>query len=351
MVTRGMDDWEQHKKDVLERTSQWYGEERASKFHQHYVQRFDKFGRPLLHYKAAYSLYDDYIYTHKIGSRFIAIVGTGGVGKTTLMKNLAYFFDDTFDLQRLNMEMRPFINKIQELPRIKANRAVCLDEPDDTYHPQSKMGKLIRRVLGKCRQQNLFLMINATDLKDIPPFFYRKLNTIIFLPMKGTGYLFKDSPKKKIYLIQKIRKEYGERGYGIFFDLKKYALEFKTFNMSPFTKHEEEQYILDKQADYDRDINKAIKEMDNPTKDISKGDKNKFKIIHIYNSNPGITNAAIGRIMGIGGNYVGRVLREYRESGTTPHTNTSINSTKLDKNVRNGTKPEEDKDGNNNNTD
>jgi len=260
MVTRSIDNWENHKKDVGEVLKGKYGEKRAVKFIDFYKNRYDKHGRSFLDYRLAFQLVDDYYFVKRVGTKWYACVGTGGVGKTTLLKNVSYFLDPTFNVTCITDDVLSFTKKLKEFKTIGSMKSLFMDEPDDDLTSNSKGGKLFRKVTGKARQQKLFLGFCATDLKDIPPYIFRKLNGIFFLPQWGKGMYFKNQPTRKRYPIQEIRRKYSDKGYDIFYiESKKIGcLKFTTMASVPLSKKDEKKYLHNKEKDYENDINNLI---------------------------------------------------------------------------------------------
>jgi hypothetical protein len=260
MVTRSNVDYGKHCREVYEFAMQKFGDAKAKKFINHYKSRYDIYNRSFIDYKLAMTLMNDYRFVHRVGTRWFAIVGTGGTGKTTLMKNILYYLDNQFDNSFLAFDIDKMVEIISKLPVVDARRAIGIDEPDDQYHISSKKGKILRKIFGKIRQQKLWLCFCATDLKDIPPYIFRKLDGIFFTPSLGKFMFFKDRPKKKDYAIQFIRNKYSERGYEIFFDMakKKRCLSGTTIRDSPFDLNQKDKYLVDKQADFKNDISNFI---------------------------------------------------------------------------------------------
>ena len=98
---------------------------------------------------------DDYFLVKKSGVRWYACVGDGGTGKTTLGKNICYFFDPTFDNSRIQTTARGIVQQLNKFQKIGSMKALLFDEPDESVHFASKEGKLLRSILGKARQQQI----------------------------------------------------------------------------------------------------------------------------------------------------------------------------------------------------
>jgi predicted XRE-type DNA-binding protein len=254
IVTANNVDYGRHKEDVrqviLEKTG---SVEKTNKFMNTYMSRYDEYGRSYIDYKLALNLMQDIKHCQKIGTRFYAIVGDGGTGKSTLLKNILYFFDPQFNDRTFTNNLDSFVDILDSLPETNALRSVGMDEPDDSYHISSVKGKQLRKIFGKIRQQKLWIGFCATDLKDIPPYIFRKINVIIFLPHQGKGFLFRNAPLKKYFPIQKIRSEYSSKGYQMFYDLP-FVLEFRTHKDSPFDLKFGQRYLETKAADYKKDL-------------------------------------------------------------------------------------------------
>lgn len=301
MVTRSVVDYEQHKTDIYNIINSKYPKY-ADKFINFYADRYDKFNRSYIDYRLAFWLMDDYKDVTTIGTRWYGCVGIGGTGKTTFMKNVLYFLDPQIELSCVCFSMLEFVKKLKDFPTIGAKRAILIDEPDDDLHPGSVMGKKLRNILGKIRQQQLFIAICATDLKDIPPYIFRKLNGIFFTPETGRYMFFKDRPKKESYVIQRIRNKYSDKGYSIFKEYRKSVgcLSGRTMVGSPLDLLENKAYLLKKKIDYEKDIDDFIKQNNNKDKpNISERDKiilSMNKQGYNYEKICDITNLTKGRI-------------------------------------------------------
>jgi len=260
MVTRSTDNYEQHKKDVYLEIKKRFGEERADKFIKFYSSRWDKFQRSYIDYRVAFKMVDEYYWVKKVGTRFYAIVGSGGTGKSTLAINLFYFLDTTFDIKRANITtVSDFLDKLDEYPKIGAMKSLYMDEPDNQAHSLSKEGKKIADVAGRWRQQQMFLGILATDIRDIPLTLFNKLHGIIYLPKHGTGIMYRDSPNKEQIVMNALKKDYKQIGYAVFYKyINKFPnLRFSTHKGVIFNEEELKEYKKIKADDYSKTIKEA----------------------------------------------------------------------------------------------
>jgi hypothetical protein len=259
MVTRGNINWQRHKEDVYALLiKRGYSYNNINLFLQFYANRYDTFGRNFIPYELAWWLRDDYEYVKRVGTYVYAFVGVGGTGKSTLLKNVMYFLDSKFSNKNLHTDIHSFVNDLAASTTIGSMKAIGMDEPDDDIAPQSKDGKILKSIFGKFRQQQLFMGICATDLKDIPTYIWRKLNAIFFLPYLGRAMLFENKPKKGEYILQEIRNEYADKGYQVFFNLsrRKGCLKFNTQRYTPLDSAQELEYLNTKAKDYMDDLHK-----------------------------------------------------------------------------------------------
>lgn len=261
MVMQSDLDWPQHQKDVYNLFSSRYGKQSTDKFISFYASRGDKFQRSYIYYLLAWTLYDDYLEVESSGLRWYAFVGSGGQGKTTLATNVLSFLDPTFDQGRIKFDAFGFVQALDSFDTIGSMKAALLDEPDSSIYPTSKEGIKLRSILGKARQQALFLGYCATDMRDIPSYIYKKLSGVFFTPYKGVAMYFKDRPKKHSYVMQTIKREYEKDGYKVFFKNMHSmgCIRFPTYKGTPFSQEQKNAYDEEKKKDYKEDIKDFLK--------------------------------------------------------------------------------------------
>lgn len=315
MVITSVQNWDLHKKQVYEKIKERYNKDYASKFIDFYEDRYDEHGRSFVHYPLAFKAKDDYEFVKSTNTRFIAIVGPGGTGKSTLANNLAYLYDDTFlPSERSTTKIKYFVDILQKLPKRDSMKSVVMDEPEYP-HPSSKIGKKVNEVFGKCRAQSLFFIICATDMGDIPPIIYKKIQTVIFTPYRGAFFLFRDEHKKFVYVVQEIRNKYMDLGYKVFLHKSKKAgcLRGATHKSTPFTDTENAQYIEDKTEDYSQTLNEAKAMFESKVK--KKVDPRITAIVNM--TDQGYTQKEIGKIFNMSRSNVSRILKKHKEAEWT----------------------------------
>lgn len=312
MVTRSIDDYEQHKKDIYKKFLNQYGE-KAKTFIKFYSHRYDKFKRSFLNYKVAWSIFDDYVQVKKTGIRWYAIVGTGGSGKSTLAKNVLYFLDPSFNQNRITTTAEGLVKILHSYPAVGAMKASLLDEPDQTIYPQSKEGNMLRSIFGKSRQQKIFMAYCATDMRDIPNYIYKKISGIFFTPYIGMGMFFKDRPKKLIYVVADLKNDYLKLGYKAFFKYAKSdgCLKFKATKKTPLTQEEEQEYLDKKEEDYKNDIETFLEYSKKKKMGKTTQEGVKEKLIKNMKAK-GLTDGQVATYFGVSRSRVSQIIRKMR---------------------------------------
>lgn len=308
-------DFGKHKLDVFDQIKKRYGEKASKLFIKYYSTIYDSHDRSFIDYKLAFWLLDDYYYVRDIGTRFYACVGIGGTGKTTLLKNVFYYLDPTFKpTERLIFNAYSFIKILDKLDTLNSMKAVLMDEPDDSIYVSSKLGKALRDILGKGRQQKLFVGICATDMKDIPPYIYRKLHGVFFLPYLGSYFFFKDRPKVGSYVLQELRDRYTKEGYKVFYRMKenKGCLKGHSIKATPFETTEETKYIKNKADDYDSSIKRFLQmNKESPiVEQISPRDK-----VIVNMRKKGMKHSEIAELVGLDRSTVSHILVDVSKWG------------------------------------
>lgn len=260
-VTRFNVDWKQHKLDIYNKILSRYGKQYADGFLELYNERYDKFEYEFVDYRIFFSLLDDYkavVKDHAM--KWYAIVGSGGTGKTTVAKNIAHVFDPSINSQRMVTTVRGIVFEMDRLTTVGALKAIIMDEPDD-ISSVSKEAKAFRSIIGKARQQQVFMIYCATNLKDIPDYIMKKISGIFFTPALGQALYFKDVPEKGKYVVQSIKEDYKQLGYSVFYKYRKTegCIPFRTRKKTPFTPEDEAKYLNNKQEDFKNDMAKFKK--------------------------------------------------------------------------------------------
>lgn len=304
--------WKLHQEKIIEDLGDNVDPKRVKKFLEHYKERYDRFNRSFLDWRLAYTLMDDFHYCKRVGTRWFAFVGVGGSGKTTIAKNIFYYLDPKFTLIDLKLNVKEFIRGLGEADRLGEMRALFMDEPDDDIHPQTDLGRRFRKILGKARQGKYFFGICATDLTDIPPYIFRKIDVIVFTPYLGKYMFFKNRPKIKSYVVQQIRKEYQQKGYQVFFDLQadQGCLTGYTRPGTPWTPDEEKEYLVMKEDDFQSDIKDAIKIIEDKEKPRHKQTDRADKIV-IKMLDDGMSNLQIEKVIGVDRREVAKIKKEH----------------------------------------
>jgi len=259
MVRRFNSNWMGYWIDVYTYMKYKYSEKSAQKFISHFWDRYGHLGVVHINFKFAIMLYDEYLACKRMGTRFYAAIGIGGAGKTTLLKNVMYFLDETIEnnsKNRISVSMIEYLKQIKQLPKSKGY-AAFMDEPDDAISGISKIGKDIRKVYGKGRQHGIFSGICATDVTDIPPFIWKKIHVLFFLPTWGQVWVFSNNPKQLRFPIQRIKQDIMKYGYDLLVSMRSQANIFPTYKHTALDS-EIDEYERTKWLDYQNDLDKVL---------------------------------------------------------------------------------------------
>jgi len=277
MVMQSNLNWKQHQIDVYNVVAREYSKAFADVFIKFYRKRYNEHDRAYIHWRLAVMLMQDYADTKlENGSRFYGFFGPGGSGKSTLAMNIFYFLDPLFHHKHLHRKLEHFVEDTLSFPPIKALRAVGLDEPDNTHHPNSPVTKKVRELFGEMRQQWLFTGVCATDLADVQGFWWKKFTGIFFVkkisPVRGRAWFFRDDPHRKTYPVQWIKRYWHEKMYNAFEEaiFKFNAPSFDTMKHLPFPENEATEYLKDKAENFRRTGEEALQ--------LFKNEKDKAKV-------------------------------------------------------------------------
>lgn len=241
---------------------------------------------------------------------WVAFVGEGGTGKTTMAKQFLYTLDPTFSYSRISRDSYGFIKSIADLGNYKS---VLLDEPDDELHNLSKEARLLKSILGRVRQRNLFAGICATELSSIPPVIYHKLNAIFYMPAKPKFYYFKNNPLKWQFPVQLIKRGYRDKGYLIFKDvLKSWNIRGTFAKDVPISKEQEKKYLSEKAEDLNEYFKKYVKLKENPEDYTIKNPKVRSNVIkYLYtNKRKKFTQKDIAELFGLSRVRVTQIIKD-----------------------------------------
>ncbi len=230
----------------------------VNKFISWFSNVYDRRQRVYFEKKLIWTLADIYFGTKKNNSEYwLAAVGQGGTGKSTILKQALWTLDPTFNYTRICEDIDKFMDV---LDKAEPYQSVLLDEPDEELQILSKKGKLVKGILGKIRQKNLFVGLCATEMTALPSMMFNKLNGIFFMPTIPRFYFFRNDPKKWYYPVNTIRKDYRIYGYYVFRRmLKGFHIRGTFSKFVPLSKDEEKIYIKEKREDLNKDFVKLKK--------------------------------------------------------------------------------------------
>ena len=333
MVRRSIDNWLKHCVDVYTVMNMKFGMDKALRFMDRYIDRYDKFGRSFIDYKLASNLMEDYNHVKNIGTRLFVFVGPGGTGKSTLAKNVLYWFDPEFCQDFVKSKVEGIVKKLRSIPTTNAMRALLLDEPDSDIQQASKQGMKFRSIVGQWRQQQVFCALCATDLIDIPTYLFRKAEVIFFVPYHRRVILIRNRLQAKSYLLQEVRIAYtrGQRGYGVFWQMLKKSkhnrmggvYSFRTDKVSPLDVVDNSTYLGKKATDYEKELDDFI----GMHKTVADGLPTKLKgelPMEILIKNPDINTTQLAKLCDISARYA-RKLKLAHTKNTLENNTVVVN--------------------------
>lgn len=320
MVTRSIENYEQHKLEVHSYFLSKFGKNKADQFINYYSQTYNPFGRSFLYYKIAWLLYDDLQQIKQSGLRWFGFVGVGGTGKTTLAINCLRFLDPTFNINRIVWTSRGLVQLMDSFPKVNAMKAILLDEPDESINIYTPRGKKLRSLLGKARQQQIIIGYCATDLQDIPPYIFKKLSGIFFTPHLGAAMFYKDRSTKKSYPLATIKKDYYKEGYKLFFKLQKTigCITFKTTKETQFTEAEKIQYLDHKESDYESTIKSFLGTYKKEKKEDLLSERDRRIIRLKEKDSKKWTDQALAELFEMSRTRISDIIRTYKRSNPKP---------------------------------
>lgn len=256
------------------------------------------------------------------------IVGLGGKGKTTLACNIAHFHDTKFNNSHLVWNYKEMAQRIED-DGYEMYRATVVDEPNDKPPTNSKASLALAEIFGQMRQICPVLIVCSTDLQDIHPTVFRKLNALFYINARGYCTMIRDAPEREEYPLSDIKRTYQTKGYKAFKDIIQKSrfphLRFTTIKSNVLFDIEDgmdEDYLKQKKAEFKKSIGKLI-----DTKD-----KNNVEKAHIPTKkdliekmlSEGKNNLEILKEVKCTIDYVNKTKREWELRQNNNNTNTGI---------------------------
>ncbi len=330
-VVKSIHDYKKFKENLFKGLEDQNKTEKLKKFKKWFCSVYDKRKRIYFDKKLIFSLYDSYLKVLRDGEHWFGCVGQGGTGKTTMMKQILYTLDPTFSNERVCLDIDRFIDS---LDNAKPYTSHLLDEPDDQHHALSKKGRLLKSIVGRVRQENLFIGVNATELTAIPTLMYNKLNSIVYMPQYPVFYYFKNTSLKWQFPVQIIKSRYRDEGYSVF----KRVLGFNHIKGNfakevPLEKKEEKKYLFKKKKDL-KDWFKKYKDFKEKKKEFNTFDDPQVRIntiTYLYKKRK-LTHKEIGKIFKISRIRIGQILKKngVRGKDSNGHSNIDIKEKDLE---------------------
>lgn len=172
--------WKQEVKKIY---TEKYGDKKAKKFLDFISNRYDDLNKVYLPHAMLWLLFDHHMkVTRKNQHQVYGAFGRGGLGKSTLIKNVLWFQDPNFNQSRIASSMDDFIYILYDVLKQK-NRgkysSILIDEPSKATHSASLNWRMTEDVLGQIRQANLFIGVCATELRNVKSSVYSLITAIL----------------------------------------------------------------------------------------------------------------------------------------------------------------------------
>jgi len=256
MVIESNIDYDRWKLEVYRHYQSKFGDKYAKPFIEFVSNRYDKFRKNFIAHKILWRAFDLHnkvlnLNQHQVYGCF----GRGGYGKSTVIKNILYFHDPTFNQSRIASTMDGFQEVLCNVLNNKGGgkyKSILIDEPSKETHSSSKEWRMTEDLLGQIRQNNLFIGICATKLDNVKPSLYGMV-TQIFAFRTHFYYDFYDEEKSE-GVTGLIKKEYNKtRTYECFHD-RKVIKKALVKNVYSYRKTP----VDEQQKDYDYEKKKAF---------------------------------------------------------------------------------------------
>lgn len=319
MVVQSNIDYEQWKEEVKDIYSR-FGQERADVFLDFIKERYDKEGQVYLPHKLLWRILDiqkkiEKYNQHQVYGSF----GRGGYGKSTIMKNVLYAHDPTFNQERIAETMDQFEDVLYKVLKMKdsAFKAIMIDEPSREVHAMAAISRIRDDLIGQIRQNNLIIGVCATELKNIKPALYN-LITGMFALRKMFVYDYYDEEKTS-GVMGDIWKEYRKTCtyacFNISYIMKRRFIKNMAVCKTTPIDHEQEVYSQKKKQAFLEKLERAraIREMKKKD-DLQLTHKDKLILKKVQK---GMTQTKIAEHLECTQEYISKRLKILKQFGVT----------------------------------